>query len=225
MVTARPASPFVGPFDAQESPARHSTKPSRLLPSPAPRNCRPLLDPGPQSGLPQQQSHAGPSPAPAALACPPGLVWGSDHVPSAWPVRGRASHGDHSPACLLSPLPGRPGGRQTPPGPGPLPRQRRARRRRALNASPPQGRAEAASPGAGAAGAPACSRGPLIAPGAGRAVLARGGPAQLAGGYQRWNGAGGPRRPPTPAQSNQTRSPAVLMYSIFQKERHDFNIT
>lgn len=159
VVTARPASPFVGPFDAQESPARHSTKPSRLLPSPAPRNCRPLLDPGPQSGLPQQQSHAGPSPAPAALACPPGLVWGSDHVPSAWPVRGRASHGDHSPARLLSPLPGRPGGRQTPPGPGPLPRQRRARRRRALNASPPQGRAEAASPGAGAAGAPACSRG------------------------------------------------------------------
>lgn len=28
-----------------------------------------------------------------------------------------------------------------------------------------------------------------------------------------------------PAESNQTRSSAVLMYSIFQKERHDFNIT
>lgn len=35
-----------------------------------------------------------------------------------------------------------------------------------------------------------------------------------------------PAKPPiAPAESNQTRSSAVLMYSIFQKERHDFNIT
>ena len=61
VVTAWAVSPFVGPFDAQESPACHSTKPPHLLPSPAPRNCQPLVDPGPQSGPPWPRP---PSPAP-----------------------------------------------------------------------------------------------------------------------------------------------------------------
>jgi len=67
-------SPFVRPSDVQERPARRVTKPPLPAALASPRNRWPLLDPGPRSGPPQQQSHV-------SSSLPPGLVWGSDRGP------------------------------------------------------------------------------------------------------------------------------------------------
>lgn len=63
---------------------------------------------------------------------------------------------------------------------------------------------------------------PSAAPGATQEMLQRWWPRPRGGDRHR---SPRPTLPSAPAESDQTRCSAVLMYSIFQKERHDFNIT